>query len=145
MGKDGKPYAPLFIGFFLYILVGNLLGLFPYMASPTAKLDTTVGLALITFFSTHILGMKKKGVLGYWGHFFNVVDSSQEKGFMKIIMWPLQYIMLPAIELIGELAKPLSLSMRLFGNIFAKEVLLAVLAFVAVVFLAWILLDLKFR
>jgi F-type H+-transporting ATPase subunit a len=134
MGPQGMDYFPLFLSFFLYILVGNLLGLVPGLASPTAKLDTTVALAFVAFCSIHILGMRKKGILGYWGHFFHVVDSSKESGMMKLIMLPLQYLVLPAIELIGELARPLSLSMRLFGNIMAKEILLAVLASILLTF-----------
>jgi F-type H+-transporting ATPase subunit a len=118
-----------FFSVFIFILIANLLGLIPYMASPTAKTDTTLALALCTFAVTHILGMQKKGVFGYWGHFFHVVDASKEKGVAKAITALLQYILLPVIELVGELARPLSLTMRLFGNIFAKEMLLAILAF----------------
>jgi F-type H+-transporting ATPase subunit a len=127
MGPSGMRYYPLFVSFFLFILIGNLLGLIPGMASPTSAVNTTLALAMITFLSTHVLGMINKGVLGYWGHFFHVIDSSQSTGLIKLIMLPLQYVMLPAIELIGEAARPLSLTMRLFGNIIAKETLLAVL------------------
>lgn len=129
IGEEGPKLMPIFFSFFIFILIANLLGLIPWMASPTAKTDTTLALALCTFFATHILGMRKKGVLGYWGHFFHVVDASKEKGFGKVITALLQFILLPAIELVGELARPLSLTMRLFGNIFAKEMLLAILAF----------------
>lgn len=128
MGEAGLPLLPLFFSFFLFILVANLLGLFPYMASPTAKTDTTLALALVTFGATHVLGMRKKGIFGYWGHFFHVVDASQEKGISKVITAVLQFVLLPAIELVGEMARPLSLTMRLFGNIFAKEMLLTILA-----------------
>jgi len=128
MGPKGLAYFPLFFCFFLYILFNNLLGLLPGMASATAKLDTTVALALTTFIATHVLGMMKKGVFGYWGHFFHILDYSKEKGLGKIITFVLQFILLPLIELIGEAARPLSLAMRLFGNIFAKETILAVLA-----------------
>ena len=128
MGEAGLPLLPLFFSFFLFILIGNLLGLVPYMASPTAKTDTTLALAIVTFGSTHVLGMRKKGIFGYWGHFFHVVDASQEKGISKVITAVLQFVLLPAIELVGEMARPLSLTMRLFGNIFAKEMLLTILA-----------------
>jgi F-type H+-transporting ATPase subunit a len=134
MGPQGMDYFPLFLTFFLFILISNFLGLVPGLVSPTAKLDTTVALALVAFGSIHVLGMRKKGVFGYWGHFFHVVDSSRESGMMKLIMLPLQYVVLPAIELIGELARPLSLSMRLFGNIMAKEILLGVLASILLTF-----------
>lgn len=130
IGPKGPTLMWYFFSVFIYILIANLLGLIPYMASPTAKTDTTLALALCTFGVTHVLGMKKKGVFGYWGHFFHVVDASKETSFVsKVITALLQYILLPVIELVGELARPLSLTMRLFGNIFAKEMLLAILAF----------------
>ncbi len=129
IGPKGPDLMWYFFSVFIYILIANLLGLIPYMASPTAKTDTTLALALCTFAVTHVLGMKKKGVFGYWGHFFHVVDASKESGVGKVITAVLQYILLPVIELVGELARPLSLTMRLFGNIFAKEMLLAILAF----------------
>ena len=132
MGERGLPYFPFFISFFLFILFSNLLGLVPGMASGTAGLDTTLALALVVFSMIHLLGMFKKGFFSYWGHFFNILDSSKEKGIMKILIGVLQYILLPLIELIGEAARPLSLSMRLFGNIYAKDVLLAVLAYMLV-------------
>ena len=127
MGPSGAAYFPLFLCFFLFILFNNLLGLFPYMASGTAKTDTTLALALVTFSSTHILGIKKKG-LAYIGHFFHILDASKEQGFSKVLTFLLQWFLLPAIEIVGELARPLSLTMRLFGNIYAKEMLLTILA-----------------
>jgi F-type H+-transporting ATPase subunit a len=127
IGPDGPKLMPLFFSFFLWILFANLLGLVPYMASPTAKTTTTLALALVTFGSTHVLGFRAKG-LGYLGHFFHVVDHTQEKGFAKVVTMLLQYLLLPAIEFVGELARPLSLTMRLFGNIYAKEQLLLILA-----------------
>ena len=132
MGEKGLPYFPLFISFFLFILFANLLGLFPGMASGTAALNTTLALAIVSIVSLHVIGMKQKGIFGYWGHFFHILDSSKEKGPIKLLMMLLQYLVLPLIELIGEAARPLSLSMRLFGNIYAKEVLLAVLAYMLV-------------
>jgi F-type H+-transporting ATPase subunit a len=128
MGPKGMAYFPLFMSFFLFIFFNNLLGLLPGLASSTAKLDTTVSLAVCTFLATHVLGMKKKGIFGYWGHFFHVLDYSKEKGVSKAVTFILQFSLLPVIELIGEMARPLSLAMRLFGNIVAKEIILGVLA-----------------
>ncbi|HXC62945.1 MAG TPA: F0F1 ATP synthase subunit A [bacterium] len=128
IGHDGPSLMPLFFSFFMWILFANLLGLIPYLASPTSRTTTTMALALITFGSTHVLGMRAKGVWGYWGHFFHIMDYRQESGFGKIVTFVLQFFLLPAIELVGELARPLSLTMRLFGNIYAKEQLLMILA-----------------
>ena len=127
IGEEGLPLLPVFFSFFIFILFANLLGLFPYMASPTAKTDTTLALAACTFLATHYFGIRKKG-FGYISHFFHVVDAKGEKGISWAITMVLQWILLPAIEIVGEFARPLSLTMRLFGNIFAKEMLLTILA-----------------
>jgi F-type H+-transporting ATPase subunit a len=116
VGPEGRPLYPLFLGLFLYILVGNLIGLVPGLSSPTANLSTTAALALIVFASIHALGVRKHGVFGYLKHM-----TAGVPWWLK----PLMFI----IEVIGELARPLSLSFRLFGNIMAKEVLLGVLTF----------------
>jgi F-type H+-transporting ATPase subunit a len=128
IGPEGPALMPYFFSVFVFILAANLLGLVPYLASPTARTDTTVALALCTFFITHYLGLRRKG-LAYISHFFHMLDAGQEKEpLSKGITLVLQWVLLPAIEIIGELARPISLAMRLFGNIFAKEVLLTVLA-----------------
>lgn len=129
VGEEGLRYFPLFFSIFLYVFFNNLLGLIPYMASATSKTDTTIALALITAFSTHIFGMRARGVWGYWSHYFKILDFREgDNPMSKIIMFLLQFILLPVIELIGVVAQPLSLAARLFGNIFAKEMILAVLA-----------------
>jgi len=119
IGPEGRSYYPLFLGIFLYILVGNLLGLIPGLMSPTANLNTTIALALVVFFSIHFFGIRKQGFFRYLAHFGAGVP-----------LWlkPLMFV----IEFISELARPLSLSFRLFGNIMAKEVLLGILAFLVV-------------
>lgn len=127
IGPGGPALMPLFFSFFMWILFANLLGLVPYMASPTAKTTTTLALALITFGSTHVLGFRAKG-WAYLGHFFHIMDYTKESGFSKVVTFVLQFFLLPAIEFVGELARPLSLTMRLFGNIYAKEQLLLILA-----------------
>jgi len=119
VGPEGRSFYPLFLGLFFFILVGNLIGLVPGLSSPTANLNTTIALALIVFGSIHVLGIRKHGFLGYLKHFSDGVP------------WWLKPLM-TVIELISELARPLSLSFRLFGNLVAKEVLLAMLAFLVV-------------
>ncbi len=128
IGPEGPALMPYFFSVFVFILGCNLLGLIPYLASATARTDTTVALALCTFFLTHILGLRRQG-FAYISHYFHLLDASRETSWLtKGVTLLLQWIMLPLIEIIGELARPLSLSMRLFGNIFAKEMLLLVLA-----------------
>lgn len=116
MGPEGKHYFTLIAGLFLFILVCNLLGLIPGFDSPTANLNTTLALALCAFTATHYIGIKRHG-LGYIKHFFGPI-------------WALAPIMF-IIEVISHLARVLSLSFRLFGNMVAKHKLLLVLALLA--------------
>jgi len=80
----------------------NLLGLIPGFLPPTQKMNVTVGLAVVVFLSTHYFGVREHG-LAYFRHFLGPI-------------WWLAPIMLP-IEIISHLARPMSLSLRLFGNI----------------------------
>jgi F-type H+-transporting ATPase subunit a len=128
VGEQGMRYFPLYICIFIYVFFNNLLGLVPFMASATAFTATTLGLAIVTALATHVLGFKNKG-FGYVLHYFQVVDFRQGDGAMaKVILFMLQFFLLPIIEIIGAVAQPISLAARLFGNIFAKETILAVLA-----------------
>ncbi len=111
MGEEGKAYFPLIATFALFILVSNLLALIPGFYPPTANLNTNIALALTVFVMTHFVGIKKHG-FAYIKH------------FMGPILWlaPLMLI----IELISHLARPLSLSLRLFGNMYGHEVVLMI-------------------
>lgn len=120
IGKEGQRFLPLFTTLFLFIFVSNLLGLLPGFKSPTSSLNTNVGLSLVVFFSTHYFGIRKKGLWGYLRHFMG------PPYWLAPLFFP--------IHIIGELARPLSLSMRLFGNILAKEIVLGVLAYLVTVF-----------
>jgi len=113
LGRNGLPFVPLIISLFLFIFVLNEIGLFPFVGkSPTADINTTAALAIFVILLIQIVGIARKG-LGYFGHL--VVKP----------VWPLGILMLP-IMIIDELARPVTLAMRLFGNIFAGEVLLVV-------------------
>jgi len=113
IGPEGRPYLPLIATLGLFILTGNLLGLVPGMAGPTANLNTTVACALVTFFAYHWIGVRKQGLGGYLKH------------FMGPVPW-LAPLMVP-IEVISHLARPLSLSLRLFGNMVGGHILLAII------------------
>ncbi len=114
MGPEGTHYLSLIGTLFLFILVCNLQGLIPGFDSPTANINTTLPLALVSFTATHYIGIRRHG-LGYIKHFFGP-------------MWVLAPFMF-IIEVISHLARVLSLSIRLFGNMIAKHVLLLVLFF----------------
>jgi F-type H+-transporting ATPase subunit a len=106
---------------FLYIFISNLLGLVPGFFSPTANLNTTLSLALCTFGLTHYIGVKHHG-MKYVKHFLGPA-------------WALAPLML-IIELIGHFARVMSLSIRLFGNIFGKEKIIGILFGLAGMYLA---------
>lgn len=111
MGPKGKTYFPLIATFSLFILVSNLIGLVPGMYPPTADLNTNAALALTAFSMTHIIGVKEHGI-GYLKHFMGPIA----------VLAPLIFI----IEIIGHLARPLSLSLRLFGNMYGHEIVLMI-------------------
>ena len=116
MGPEGKHYLSVIGSLFLFILVCNLLGLIPGFDSPTANINTTLALALVSFTATHYIGIKRHGFT-YIKHFMGP-------------MWALAPLMLP-IELISHFARVMSLTFRLFGNMVAKHKLLLVLALLA--------------
>lgn len=120
-GPEGRFFFPFIGTIFLYILVCNLIGLVPGFNSPTANLNTTLSLALCSFTLTHIIGIKFHGAK-YIKHFLGPV-------------WWLAPIMFP-IEMIGHVARIMSLSVRLFGNIFGKEMVLSILFGLAGLYLA---------
>ncbi len=113
-----KKWAPLLSCFFLFILISNYSGLIPGAAlidgfqPPTANWNVTLTLAMITFFSVHVAGLAEHS-LGYFRHFISPSP-----------------LMLP-LNLVEEVAHPLSLTVRLFGNVFGKETVIAFLIFLA--------------
>ena len=111
MGPHGKAYFPLIAAIAFFILTSNLIALIPGFYPPTANLNTNAAIALTVFAMTHIIGLKEHG-LGYLKHFCGPV------------MW-LAPLIVP-IELIGHLARPLSLTLRLFGNMYGHEIVLMI-------------------
>ena len=120
-GPEGRFFFPYIANIFLFILVGNLIGLVPGFNSPTANLNTTLSMAILTFILTHVIGVKFHGPK-YLKHFLGPV-------------WWLAPLMFP-IEVIGHFARIMSLSVRLFGNIFGKEMVLTILFTLAGLYLA---------
>jgi len=119
VGILGPRYGPRYVPFlgtlFVYILAMNLFGLIPFMDSPTSNLNVTVGLALVVFVYAQYIGLRELGLVGYVDHLAGNPRTAMS--------WALVPLMLP-IHVMGELAKPISLSCRLFGNIFGEDMLL---------------------
>ena len=106
-GHHYQKYVPYLVALGLFILVGNLIGLVPGLESPTAVPIVPLGCALVTWFYYHYYGVRENGVIGYLKH------------FMGPVWWlaPLMFL----IEVCSHLARVLSLTIRLFANMFAGE------------------------
>lgn len=112
MGEKGRPYFPLIATLGLYILLCNLIGIIPWFQSSTNNLNTTLSLALCSFFMTHYVGIKEHGT-----HYV--------KHFLGPVPWLIPLIL--PIEIIGHLSRILSLSFRLFGNIMGEDLAIVIL------------------
>ncbi|MCL5780987.1 MAG: F0F1 ATP synthase subunit A [Firmicutes bacterium] len=107
--KRGAPLVSIVITFFIFIAFANLLGLVPSLTSPTADKNTTFGLAFIVVILIHYFAIKYNGLGGHIGHYF--------KPFKPFVV----------MHLVEEVAKPVTMAFRLYGNIFAGEMLIIVL------------------
>ncbi len=114
IGERGKKFVPMIATLGLFIFLSNLLGLIPGLMSPTSKLNVTLGCALCIFIYYHWQGIRAQGLGKYLKHFTGPIP------FLAPLMVP--------IEIISHFSRPLSLSIRLFGNIFAEELLIVVIA-----------------
>ena len=121
MGKEGLKLLPFFLTLFFFILFANLIGLIPFLAQPTKNLSVTTGLALITFSTTQIMGMKKNGVLGY-------IRGLVPHGIPAFVL-PIMIV----VEFIGLFTKPFALLMRLFANITAGSII--ILSLIGLIFI----------
>ena len=116
MGIKTAPFVvPLAMGLFLFILIANWLALIPspgdpeYLIPPASDVNLTYALALIVIVLMHVTGVRNKGVRGYYGHLFRK-----------------PYLLIP-INIIEEIAKPLTLALRLFGNIFSGVIMVSLI------------------
>ncbi len=107
VGHDGHKHTVMFETIFIFLLLANLIGIIPGFVSPTQVIYVPVGCALVAFLYFNLAGMRKQGTLKYLKHFMGPI-------------WWLTPLMIP-IEIIGALAKPMSLSVRLFANMYAGE------------------------
>ena len=112
LGKDlAKTYAPLICALFMFLLFSNWLGLIPHLEEPTKDLNTTLGLGLMGFAIAHYAGIKSKGIKAYLKEYFQPI-----------------FFMMP-LNVIGELAKIVSISFRLFGNIMGGSIIILVVSY----------------
>jgi len=152
IGEGGERFAPLVGTVFAFVLIANLMGVLPtvivgehgpnelqfvkdhpgvaanlrhLIPAPTANLSMTIAISLWVFFVVNWAGIKENGVGGWLKHFMGPVP------FLAPLMFPL--------ELVGALVKPVSLSIRLFGNVFGEETVIAVLVTLATTTVAGII------
>jgi F-type H+-transporting ATPase subunit a len=109
VGPGGVKHFPIVATFGVLILISNLMGMLPDMIAPTANFNVTLALAVTSFIYYNYIGIRENGLLGYLKHFAGPVPNI----FIMLMMFP--------IELVSNLARILSLSMRLFGNIYGEE------------------------
>jgi F-type H+-transporting ATPase subunit a len=142
-GPTARPYIPIFIGAFLLVLFDNWIGLVPpvgkvpFLRAPSSDVNITIGMALVSFLIFHIEGFRKLGARGYLGKFFPLYEFKNGIGAGVIALF------VGVIELMLEFVKPVTLSMRLFGNIYGGEVALGVITSltIAIFPVALLLLD----
>jgi len=116
IGPEGDQYLPLISTFGLFILIANYSGLVPGLVAPTANINVTVGCAVTTWVFYHFQGLRKQGVVNYLKHFAVPPGA-------PVWMAPLMLV----IEGISHTSRLLSLSLRLFGNIFGEELVIVIL------------------
>jgi F-type H+-transporting ATPase subunit a len=127
-GERARRYYPIFAAFFLFILFSNWSGLVPpvgkieQLRAPTSDVNITIGLGLTSFVLFEGEGFRRLGVRGYLGKFFPIGEFRHGIGAGLLAMY------VGIIELFLEFVKPITLSMRLFGNIYGGEVALAVVS-----------------
>lgn len=107
IGEHGMKYFPVVATFAILILVSNLMGFFPLFMPPTASTSVTFALGLASFIYYNYIGIKENGIVSHLGHLTGPI-------------WWMAWFIFP-LELISNFIRPLSLSIRLFGNLFADE------------------------
>ena len=114
IGPQGVKYFPVVGTFAVLILISNLMGFFPLFVSPTAATSVTFALGISSFIYYNYIGIKENGVLNHFAHWAGPI-------------WWMAWLIFP-IELIGNLVRPMSLGIRLFGNMYADEQVAATIA-----------------
>lgn len=119
IGPKGRRFLPLVGALGGFILVGNYLGLIPGFMAPTSNINVTVGCAITAWVYYHLQGVREQGIVNYIKHFGGPAG-------VPLFMVPLMFV----IETISHLSRVLSLSLRLFGNIFGEELVIMILGMI---------------
>ncbi len=144
-GPKARRYVPVFVAFFAFILLSNWSGLFPgvgrteQLRAPTSDVNITIGLALVAFSMFHVEGVRVLGLRGYLGKFFSLRAFREEGIGAGIIA-----LFVGVIEFFLEFIKPVTLAMRLFGNIYGGEVALGVITGLTIAIIPVAMVSLEF-
>jgi F-type H+-transporting ATPase subunit a len=117
IGPKGRKYLPIVTALGIFILCGNYAGLVPGLMAPTSSINVTLGCALTIWVYYHVQGIREQGLLKYLLHFGAPPGS-------PLWLFPMMFF----IELISHTSRIMSLSLRLFGNIFGEELVVVILA-----------------
>jgi F-type H+-transporting ATPase subunit a len=132
IGPQGRKFAPFIGRIFIYVLSMNWAGLVPLMKSPTSNISITVGLAICVFALVQYLNIKNMGFFGFIYHL-----AGSPKGALG---WSLVPLMLP-IEVITQFARPLTLSLRLCGNVLGEDIFIALTTIFGVYLLSHLMIP----
>lgn len=129
VGKQGRKFVPYFGTFFIFILVSNLLGLVPGFYPPTSNLNTTAALAAVSFFGYNVIGLIQMGP-GYLKHFMGPMTGLPARSFIgKLALFPVLLLSVGfflLLELASHAFRPVSLALRLFGNMMGDHIVIEV-------------------
>lgn len=125
VGHHGEGFVPYLLTVFFFILTLNLLGLVPYGSTATGNISVTATLAIMTFLTVEIAGIRANG----WGYLNTLFYWNKD---LPMLMRPLLFVIMSPVEMIGKLTKPFALAIRLLANMTAGHIV--VLAFVGLFF-----------
>ena len=111
MDRPADPYLPYLGSLAIFVGVANVIGVVPFITTPTKDLNTTAALAITVFVAVHVFGLRQKGV---WGH---VKSMAAPLGLF--------FLMLP-LDFVGQLSRTLALALRLYGNVVSSELIVDV-------------------
>jgi F-type H+-transporting ATPase subunit a len=129
IGPEGRKYTAFIGSLFIYIWCMNMIGMVPGMKAATSYLGITGGLAIVTFFYVQYVGLRENGIQGYLHHL-----AGSPTDLVGWAMSPLMFV----LHVVGEFIKPVSLALRLFGNVMGEDALIGVFGLLGIVVLSMI-------
>ncbi|WP_052236399.1 F0F1 ATP synthase subunit A [Candidatus Protochlamydia amoebophila] len=123
LGPEGKAYIPFLGTLFIYIFTMNIFGMVPLMKAPSSSLNITAALAICVFCLVQFLNIRNMGIFGFLYHL-----AGSPKTMLEWLLAPLMF----SLEIISQLSRPLTLALRLFGNVLGEDILIGTFALMGV-------------